>query len=172
MIAVSCFSTLTVPVMLNFLKIQFLISIWFICCSILQANPDFPPHSRLRKWKDISLAEMKQFMSLYILTGIIRKPELGVLDHQPVLEHQPIAEGVFFQQYYVAESSPTYSHFNGNSKYDPNDPQKDRLVQKPLGSCVPPLGCQEGFLGLGSQFSDMPETNIYEIKLRRHVCRY
>ena len=89
------------------------------------------------------------------------------MDHQPVLEHQPVAEGVFFQQYYVAESIPTYSHFNGNSKYDPNDPQRDRLVQKPLGSSVLPLRSRERLPGLGSQFSDMPETNIYEIKLRR-----
>lgn len=96
-----------------------------------------------------------------------KKTGLGVLDHQPVLEHQPVAEGVFFQQYYVAESIPTYSHFNGNSKYDPNDPQRDRLVQKPLGSSVLPLRSRERLPGLGSQFSDIPETNIYEIKLRR-----
>ena len=37
----------------------------------------YPPHSRFRKWKDVSLAEVKQFMSLYPLTGIIRKPELN-----------------------------------------------------------------------------------------------
>ena len=43
----------------------------------LQSNPDLPPHLRFRKWKDVSLAEMKQFVCLYLLTGIVRKPELS-----------------------------------------------------------------------------------------------
>ena len=38
----------------------------------LQANPNLLPHSRFQKWKDIFVTEMKQFIALYLLTGIIR----------------------------------------------------------------------------------------------------
>ena len=43
----------------------------------LQANPNLPPHSRFQKWKDVSVTEMKQFIALYLLTEIIRKPEVN-----------------------------------------------------------------------------------------------
>ena len=43
----------------------------------LQANPNLPPHSCFQKWKDVSVTEIKQFISLYLLTGIIRKPEVN-----------------------------------------------------------------------------------------------
>ena len=43
----------------------------------LQTNPNLPPHSRFQKWKDVSVTEMKQFIALYFLTGIIRKPEVN-----------------------------------------------------------------------------------------------
>ena len=43
----------------------------------LQANLNLPPHSHFQKWKDVSITEMKQFITLYLLTGIIRKPEVN-----------------------------------------------------------------------------------------------
>jgi len=43
----------------------------------LQANPNIPLHSHFKRWKDVSSAEMKQFISLYILTGIVREPEMN-----------------------------------------------------------------------------------------------
>ena len=40
------------------------------------AHPKLPSHSRIRKWVDVSIPEMKTFLSLYLLTGIVVKPEL------------------------------------------------------------------------------------------------
>ena len=42
----------------------------------IAAHPELPPHSRFRKWVDVSIPEMKTFLSLYLLTGIVVKPEL------------------------------------------------------------------------------------------------
>ena len=42
----------------------------------IAAHPELPPHSRIRKWVDVSIPEMKTFLSLYLLTGIVVKPEL------------------------------------------------------------------------------------------------
>ena len=42
----------------------------------IAAHPELPPHSRIRKWVDVSIPEMKTFLSLYLLIGIVVKPEL------------------------------------------------------------------------------------------------
>ena len=42
----------------------------------IAAHPKLPAHSRIRKWVDISIPEMKTFLSLYLLTGIVIKPAL------------------------------------------------------------------------------------------------
>ena len=42
----------------------------------LAAQLELPPHSRIRKWVDVSIPDMKTFLSLYLLTGIVVKPEL------------------------------------------------------------------------------------------------
>ena len=43
----------------------------------LSVNPDLPQYSRHRKWVDVTIPEMKKFIALYLLTGIIQKPEIG-----------------------------------------------------------------------------------------------
>ena len=73
------------PVPLDFLEIfldmefyEYLTTQTNLCAAqYLQANPDLSPHSRFRKWKDVSVVEMKQFIALYLLSGIIRKPEIN-----------------------------------------------------------------------------------------------
>ena len=42
----------------------------------IAAHPELPPHSRIRKWVDVSIPEMKTFLSLYLLIGIVVKSEL------------------------------------------------------------------------------------------------
>ena len=42
----------------------------------MSANPDLPEYSRHRKWVDVTIPEMKKFIALYLLTGIIQKPEI------------------------------------------------------------------------------------------------
>ena len=42
----------------------------------IAAHTELPLHSRIRKWVDVSIPEMKIFPSLYLLTGIVVKPEL------------------------------------------------------------------------------------------------
>ena len=43
----------------------------------LPANSDLPEYSRHRKWIDVTIPEMKKFIVLYLLTGIILKAETG-----------------------------------------------------------------------------------------------
>ena len=39
----------------------------------LSANPELSPHARYQQWKSVTSAKTKKFVSLYLLTGIIRK---------------------------------------------------------------------------------------------------
>ena len=43
----------------------------------IAAHNTFPQYSRARCWKEVTVDKMKQFMALYLLTGIIRRPEVG-----------------------------------------------------------------------------------------------
>ncbi|XP_030018120.1 piggyBac transposable element-derived protein 4-like isoform X2 [Sphaeramia orbicularis] len=42
----------------------------------IQAQTLTSPHSRIHAWKPVTVSEMKTFLGLFFLTGIIRKPEL------------------------------------------------------------------------------------------------
>ena len=49
-----------------------------LCAAQYIASHDILPHySCARCWKEVTVVEMKQFLVLYLLTGIIRKPEVG-----------------------------------------------------------------------------------------------
>ena len=57
----------------------------------IAAHPELPPHSRIRKWVDVSIPEMKTFLSLYLLTGIVVKLEL-----QQYWSTNPLIKAEFF----------------------------------------------------------------------------
>ena len=40
-------------------------------------NPNLPPHSCANEWFDTTRVEMKQFIALSLLMGIMRKPEIA-----------------------------------------------------------------------------------------------
>lgn len=59
-------------------------------------NPELKPRSRLRKWKDTNEAEMKIFLGLLVLQGIIRKPTLECYFSRRIIEtpffHEAMSE--------------------------------------------------------------------------------
>ena len=93
----------------------------------LAAHLELPPHSRIRKWVDVSVPEMKTFLSLYLLTGIVVKPKL----QQYWRTNPPIKTGFFdnvmsrnrFQL--ILE----FLHFNDKSQYNSNDPNCDCIYK-------------------------------------------
>ena len=93
----------------------------------LSANPDLPEYSRHRKWVDVTIPEMKKFIALYLLTGIIQKPEIG-----QYWSTNPIIRTPFFNEVMARnrfQSILEFLHFNDNSGYQPNDPQRDCLYK-------------------------------------------
>ena len=83
----------------------------------LQANPNLPPHSRFQKWKDVSVTEMKQFIALYLLTGIIRKPEVNQYWSTNPLLKTPFFNNVMPRNRFQLIFE--FFHFNDNSNYSP-----------------------------------------------------
>ena len=93
----------------------------------LQANPNLLPHSPFQKWKDVSVTEIKQFIALYLLTGIKRKPEVNQYWSTNLLLKTPFFNNVMpcnrFQLIFE------FFHFNDNSNYNPQDPNRDCLFK-------------------------------------------
>ena len=89
--------------------------------NISQPNPDLPEYSRHHKWVDVTIPKMKKFIALYLLTGIIQKPEIG-----QYWSTNPIIRTPFFNEIMARnrfQSILEFLHFNDNSGYRPNDPQ-------------------------------------------------
>jgi len=75
-------------------------------------NEQLPKYSRAQKWKDVTIEEMKEFLGLYFLTGVIRKPELNQYWSQ-----NPLIKTSFFNENMPRNRFQTilqFLHFNDN----------------------------------------------------------
>ena len=90
-------------------------------------NPNLPPHSRAHEWFDTTRPEMKQFIALSLLMGIVVKP--GISDYWST---SPLLKGSIFNSVMSRnrfQSILQFLHFADNSQFDPNDPDRDRLYK-------------------------------------------
>lgn len=93
----------------------------------LEPHPDLLLHSHYRCWDRVSTTEMKEFLSLYLLNGIIKKPVI----HQYWSTH-PMLKTQFFNDMMpisLFQSILDFFHFNDNSQYNVNDPNRNRLFK-------------------------------------------
>ena len=91
------------------------------------AYPKLPSHSRIRKWVDVSIPEMKTFLSLYLLTGIVVKLKL-----QQYWSTNPLIKTEFFNNAMPRNRFQLileFLHFNDNFQYNANDPNRDRICK-------------------------------------------
>ena len=89
------------------------------------ANTDLPEYSRHRKWVDVTIPEIEKFIALYLLTGISQKPKIGQYCSTNLIIRTSFFNEVTARNCF--QSILEFLHFNDNSGYQPNDPQKDRL---------------------------------------------
>lgn len=96
-----------------------------------EAHTILPRHSRARQWKDVTVSEMKQFIALYLLTGVVRKPEISQYWSTDSLLKTPIFGEIMSRNRF--QTILEFLHFNDNANYDANDPNRDRLFKvRPL----------------------------------------
>ena len=72
-------------------------------------------------------AEMKKCISLYLLTGIIRKPLISQYWSTNPLIRTPFLKTVMPRNRF--QSILEFLHFNDNTLYNLNDPDRDRLYK-------------------------------------------
>ena len=90
-----------------------------------------PSYSKVRLWKDLTVEEMRKFLALHLLTGIIRKPEISQYWSTDLLLVNPIFNNLMSGNRY--QSILEFLHFNGNTFYDATDPDRDCLFKvRPL----------------------------------------
>lgn len=90
-------------------------------------NPNLPPNSRATAWIETTRNEMKKFLALALLMGIVRKPEVS--DYWST---NPLLKGSIFNNVMPRnrfQSILQFLHFAGNSNYDATDPNHDRLYK-------------------------------------------
>ena len=90
-------------------------------------NPNLPPHSHANEWFDTTRTEMKQFVALSLLMGIVRKPEIA-----HYWSTNPLLKGSVFNSvmpHNRFQSILQFLHFADNRQFDPNDPDRDRLYK-------------------------------------------
>ncbi len=81
------------------------------------AEGTLSPHSRSLAWKPVNIYEMKKFLGLMFLTGIIRKPTLEDYWSTDSMIETPIFGKVMARNRF--EIILTYLHFNDNEKRAP-----------------------------------------------------
>ena len=120
------------PTPLNFLDIYFDESFYNLLVTqinlyawqFMETHENLPRYSRNTQWKDVTVNEMKRFLAIYFLTGIIKKPELS-----QYWSTNPLLKTVIFGEMMSHNRFQTileFLHFTDNSNYDPNDPSRDR----------------------------------------------
>ena len=86
-----------------------------------------PPHSRANTWFQTTQGEMKQFIALCLLIGIVVKPQMA--NYWSI---NPLLKGSIFNSVMSRnrfQSILQFLHFADNSQYDANDPKRDRLYK-------------------------------------------
>ena len=72
-----------------------------------------PRYSRARNWKDVTNDEMRQFIALHVLTGIVKKPEISQYWSTDPFLRSPIFNELMSRNQF--QSITEFLHFNDNS---------------------------------------------------------
>lgn len=98
----------------------------------IQSHPQLPPHSRVHRWVDTNEEEMKKFLGLVFLMGVIHKPQIEMYWSTDVLYATPLFSAIMPRNRF--ELLLKFFHLNDNTN-EPNrqDPHRDRLFKlRPL----------------------------------------
>ncbi|XP_039602150.1 piggyBac transposable element-derived protein 4-like [Polypterus senegalus] len=98
----------------------------------IEKNPNLPPHSRVHAWVDTDENEMKKFIGILMLMGIIRKPDIEMYWSTDPMYATPIFVTIMKRNRFSLLLK--FFHLNDNSNEpDKKDPNRDRLFKlRPL----------------------------------------
>jgi len=93
--------------------------------NFLQELGDDIDNFYLRHWEDVTHNEMKTFIGLLLLMGVIYKPSIRMYWSLDTIYSTPIFSQVMKRDRF--ELIMKFLHFNDNSTYDATDENRDRL---------------------------------------------
>ena len=85
------------------------------------------PHSRVHEWKPTDRAEMLTFLDLLILMGIVHKQRLPMYWSTDNILATLIFNQVMRRDRFLL--LVTFFHFADNNRYNPSDPDRDKLYK-------------------------------------------
>ena len=83
------------------------------------------PHSRVHEWEPTDRAEILTFLAILILMGIVHKPRLPMYWSTDNILATPIFNQVMRRDRFLLFAR--FFHFADNTKYNPADPDRDKL---------------------------------------------
>ena len=94
----------------------------------LEANPNLKKHSRVKSWIDTDIAEMKRFLALVFLMGIVKLPSVVHYWSTKVFYRHPIFGSIMTRNRF--QLILRFLHFNDNSMMPrQGEPNYDRLFK-------------------------------------------
>ena len=98
----------------------------------IRANPNLPRYSSVRSWVPLDIFELKQFLGLTLLMGIVKKPAVSDFWSTDPLIQTPLFNSVMKRNRY--QQILRFLHFNNNEQGpNPHDPNRDRMYKiRPL----------------------------------------
>ncbi|KAL8588964.1 hypothetical protein ACOMHN_065746 [Nucella lapillus] len=94
----------------------------------LEANPNLPPHARAKNWTPVDAGEMKRFLGLVLLMGIVKLPTIALYWSRRVLYRFGVFSSVMTRNRF--QLILQFLHFHDNATMPgPNDPNYDRLYK-------------------------------------------
>lgn len=125
----------------------------------LESHTILPRHSRHESGNKVTVSKITKILALYFLMGIVHKPEISKYWSQYTLLKSHIFHDIMSRNHF--QSILEFSHFNDNSKYNANDPDRvmlykirplvDHIVTK-FKSTYTPAQCPT-FMGKGTIFT-------------------
>lgn len=88
-------------------------------------GPTLPANSRLRNWIPVTIPEMKRFLALFLLMGLVVKPEIAMYWSKSPLVSTPIFSSSMPRDRFCAIL--TFLHFSNNE--DPDEEDKLRKLR-------------------------------------------
>ena len=93
----------------------------------MQDNPQLEEDTYTGLWKDVTVIEMKKFIGMILLMGIIYKPSIPMYWSTTDIFHTPVFSKIMTRTRF--QLLLKFLHFNDNQdpNYDPNSDDRDRL---------------------------------------------
>ena len=100
----------------------------------IESHPELEekPRSRVHDWQDVTVNEMKKFLGITLLMGLIKKPSIQLFWSKDPLWHTPIFKRAMRRDRYIIILKFLHFADNGDAP-DRVDPNRDRLFKvRPL----------------------------------------